>query len=350
MMPDGAGKRSLVARLVESTPLRRRLVTIPSYCVAWLATTALAPLWLPLGLLVGMFRRRSFVILRLLLFLWMYLSLALLTLCAYVAIYWGDATRRPEATVRVSRWYGHALFTGCVGLLSLSVVVEGDKDNLRGPLLVLVRHASIIDAALPATLLSKKMGLELRYVLRKELMMDPCLDIAGHAGTHCFVDRDGPRRRELDKIRSVAKHLGEQAVVIYPEGTRFSEAKRDKAIRLLERTRPELAALAVSMTQVLPPRVAGVLQLLEAAPGADCLIVAHRGLEGLSSPHDFLNGSAVGRTLEIRMWRIRREDIPAAEQQPRWLFAVWQQVGDFVAGTRSNGAGCRTADSARHRD
>jgi 1-acyl-sn-glycerol-3-phosphate acyltransferase len=280
MTPSSAGKRSPVARLVESTPLRRRLVTIPSYGLAWVVTTGLAPLWLPLAALAGLLRRRSFVILRLLLFLWMYLSLALITLCAYlvITIYWGDAARREDAISRASRWYGNALFAWCVRLLSLSVVVEGDGHNLRGPLLVLVRHASIIDAALPAALMSKRKELDARYVLRKELMMDPCLDIAGHAGSHCFVDRDGPRRRELDKIGRVAEHLGEQAVVIYPEGTRFSEPKRDEAIRSLERTQPELATIAASMTHVLPPKVAGVLQLLEAAPGADCLIIAHRGV------------------------------------------------------------------------
>lgn len=203
-------------------------------------------------------------------------------------------------------------------------------------MLVLVRHATIVDTALPAALLSKR-GLEVRYVLRKELVMEPCLDVAGHAGPHCFIDRDGPPRREIEKIRRVAQYLGRQAVAIYPEGTRFSESKRDVAIRSLERTRPEFAAIAASMTHVLPPKAAGVLQLLEAAPAADCLIVAHRGLEGFVSPRDFLDGSVVGQQLEIRIWRVRRESVPPADQQPRWLFDLWREVGDFVAGPRSEG-------------
>jgi len=349
MMPHRAEKRGLVARLVEATPLRRRLVIIPSYVVGWLAATGLAPLWLPLAVLVGVFRSRSFIILRLMVFLWVYLSLALITLSAYLAIHCGDERRREEAIFRVSGWYGGSLFRWCVRLLSLSVVVEGGVDMVRGPLLVLVRHASIVDAALPAALLSQKNDLELCYVLKKELRIEPCIDIAGDTGPHCFLDREGPVRRELAKIRGVAQNLGAQAVVIYPEGTRFSEPKRDKAIRSLGRTQPELAAIAASMTHVLPPKAAGVLQLLEAAPQADCLIVAHRGLEGLVTPWDFLDGSVVRRRLEIRIWRIHRERIPCPEERPQWLFERWREVDGFVAEARSSNA-CRAAgESGRHR-
>lgn len=330
-MPERAEKRGRVAHLIEATPLRRRLITIPGYCLAWVVTTGLAPMWLLLAVLIGMWRRQSFVILRLIVFLWLYLSLALITLSACLAIRVGDAGKRHKRTDRVSRWYGAALFSWCVRLLSLSVVVDGEERDLRGPLLVLVRHASIIDAALPAALLSKKMGLQLRYVLRKELMMEPCIDVIGHARPHCFLDRDGSPRRELCKISTVAQRLGEEAVVIYPEGTRFSEPKRDEAIRSLQRTRPELATIAASMTHVLPPKLAGVLQLLEAAPEADCFVVAHRGLEGFAAPRDFLDGSVVGRQLHVRMWRIPRDGIPRADQQPRWVFGLWREVGDFVA-------------------
>lgn len=338
MTRSAARKLGPVARLVEATPLRRRLVTIPVYGLAWLATTGLAPLWLPVATLVGVWRRQSFMILRLLLFLWVYLSLALVTLAAYLALYLGDRERRDERLFSVSGSYGNALFSWCVRLLSLSVAVEGDKSSLRGPLLVLVRHASIVDAALPAWLLSTN-GLRLRYILRKELMMEPCLDIAGHAGPHCFLDRDGDAHQELSRIREVAQHLGSHAVVIYPEGTRFSVAKRDKAIQSLERDRPELATIAASMTHVLPPKVGGVLQLLKTAPGADCVIVAHRGLEGFASPRHFFRGSAVGRRIEVRIWRVRRENVPPVAEQPRWLFDLWRGVGDFVAGPQTTRGG-----------
>ena len=232
---------------------------------------------------------------------------------------------------RVSRWYGNALFTCCSRILSLSVVVERDERRLRGPLLFLVRHASIVDAVLPPALLSTSDDLEIRYVLRKELMLEPCLDVIGQCGVHCFVDRDAPARQELLKLRSVAHALGEEAIAIYPEGTRFSPGKRDDAIRALERARPELVPIARSMTQVLPPKVAGVLELLEAAPEADCLVLAHRGLENFAKLGDFLDGSVVGRKLEIKMWRIAKETIPPREHQPRWLFEIWQEVSDFVA-------------------
>jgi 1-acyl-sn-glycerol-3-phosphate acyltransferase len=337
MEPSGSGKRSLVDRLVGARPWTRRLVTIPAYCMAWLVATGLAPLWLPFGAIVGLLRRQSFVVLRLLLFLWVYLSLALVTLMGYLVSLAGDDTRRRRSVFRMSAWYGDSLFRWCMRLFALSVVVATDEPYLSGPLLVLVRHASIVDAALPAALLSKGRRLELRYILRKELMIEPCLDIAGHAGRHCFLDREGAAAGELEKVDAIARDLGEQAVVIYPEGTRFSEAKRVAAIEALGRTRPVLAPIAVRMTHVLPPKLTGVLRLLNAAPQADCLILAHRGLEGFAKPADFLDGEIVGRQLEIRMWRVRRESIPLADDQARWLFDEWRKVDGFVAARRPAG-------------
>lgn len=325
------------AKLVGASRLERRCVTVPAYCLAWLASTALLPFLLAFAVVIGVVRRRSFVVLRLVLYQWLYLSFALAALVALFANSLRPRRRRDAGISRISTWYGSSLFSWCVRLLSLSVVVEGDEVPETGPLLVLVRHASIVDAALPAALVGTR-GLVLRYVLRKELMLEPVIDIVGHWRSHCFVDRDGPARQELARISNAGADLDTQAIVVYPEGTRFSEAKRIEAIRSLRRTRPRLADNAATMTHVLPPKLAGLRQLLKVVPEADCLVIAHRGLEGFASLRDFLDGSIVGREIHVRAWRIGNGQIPPPDQQSEWLFEVWREVDDFAAGRHTGDA------------
>jgi hypothetical protein len=88
--------------------------------------------------------------------------------------------------------------------------------------------------------------------------------------------------------------------------------------------------MAESFKHSLPPKAGGALTLLDAAPQADVLIVAHRGLEGLAEVTDLLSGAVVGQKVEIRIWRINAADIPQGEARRRWLFDWWKRVDDFV--------------------
>jgi hypothetical protein len=73
--------------------------------------------------------------------------------------------------------------------------------------------------------------------------------------------------------------------------------------------------------------------LLDAAPHADVLIIAHRGLEGLAEVGDLLSGAVVGQEVQVRIWRINAADIPSEEERRRWLFDWWKRVDDFVQST-----------------
>jgi 1-acyl-sn-glycerol-3-phosphate acyltransferase len=223
------------------------------------------------------------------------------------------------------------LFRWICRCLSLEVSVEGEENILPGPVLVFIRHASIIDTALPVTFLSNAKGLRLRYVFKRELLVDPCIDVAGHASPNYFIDRGGTATEELAGIRDLAVDLGEEGVLLYPEGTRFTERKKRIALKRLEKTHPELVPLAESFEHCLPPKPGGALTLLEAAPQADVLVVAHRGLEGLAEVTDLLSGSVVGKMVEVSIWRIPAEQIPKGEARRRWLFDLWKRVDDFVA-------------------
>jgi 1-acyl-sn-glycerol-3-phosphate acyltransferase len=222
------------------------------------------------------------------------------------------------------------LFKWLSRFLSLSTTVEGEDQVLPGPVLVFMRHASIIDTAVPVAFLSKPKGLRLRYVFKRELLVDPCIDVAGHASPNYFIDRGGSAHEELAGVRKLAENLGDEGVLLYPEGTRFTERKKRIALEMLAKTHPDLVSVAESFKHSLPPKAGGALSLLDAAPHADVLIIAHRGLEGLAEVGDLLSGAVVGQEVQIRIWRINAADIPTGEARRRWLFDWWKRVDDFV--------------------
>jgi 1-acyl-sn-glycerol-3-phosphate acyltransferase len=335
---DGRRRSSFVQALAFShsasvSPTRRRALTISTYFLAWALLTAFAPLWIPVAAVVGVVRRRSFIGLRLLMFIWTYFTIELLGLIAAGGIYLiarGDTERRHDLFFRLQCWWGGSLFAWLCRFLSLSSSIEGDDQILPGPVLVFVRHASIIDTAIPVAFLSRPKGLRLRYVFKRELLVDPCIDVAGNASPHYFIDRGGRANAELAGIRKLAENLGEEGVLLYPEGTRFTERKKRIALERLAKTHPELVTVAESFKHSLPPKAGGALTLLDAAPHADVLIVTHRGLEGLAEITDLLSGSVVGKEVQIRIWRINAADIPEGEARRRWLFDWWKRVDDFV--------------------
>ena len=310
-------------------------MTVSTYFVLWALLTALAPVWIPVTFIVGIVRRCSFVILRLLMFFWIYLAVELVGLIAATGIYLitpGKIERRHDLFFRLQCWWGGSLFDWLCRTLSLSASIEGDDQILPGPVLVFVRHASIIDTAVPVAFISRAKGLRLRYVFKRELLVDPCIDVAGHASPNYFIDRGGSAHEELAGVRNLAENLGDEGVLLYPEGTRFTERKKEIALRRLAKTHPDLVPMGQSFKHCLPPKPGGALTLLDAAPHADVLIVAHRGLEGLAEVPDLLSGAVVGKDVEVRIWRVNAADIPKGDDRRRWLFDWWKRVDDFVGG------------------
>jgi 1-acyl-sn-glycerol-3-phosphate acyltransferase len=316
-------------------PTRRRLVTIFSYAATWVLLTILAPVWLVMGILVGAIRRRSFVGLRLFVFAWFYFGIEMVALVRVGAAFARYRTKHDELQTHLfglQRWWAAAVLRSVQKLLSLDIQIEGAEAALPGPTILLMRHASILDTLLPSVFIQAPSQWRVRYVLKQELLVDPCLDIVGNAVPNYFVDRAGDRQNELDGIRALAQDLGDEGILIYPEGTRFSAHKLARARGRVQEQRPELASAAEDLTDVLPPRTAGVLTLLDALPDVDCAIFAHRGLESFEKVKDVLSGSIVGAAVRGKVWRVRRSEIPATDEaRVRWLYEQWALVDAFVA-------------------
>jgi 1-acyl-sn-glycerol-3-phosphate acyltransferase len=198
--------------------------------------------------------------------------------------------------------------------------------------IVLMQHVSTADTLLPVLLFSRRQGVRLRYVLKRELLWDPCLDVVGQRVPSAFVSRDSTGK-DVAVVAALARGLGPRSgVLIYPEGTRFTPGKRERALekiaasadsRLLERAR--------RLVRVLPPRLGGALALLENGTGCDVVFCAHVGLEGTTSLADLWNGTVVGRRIRVKLWRVPAATIPeAAEARVDWLYREWAVLDAWV--------------------
>jgi 1-acyl-sn-glycerol-3-phosphate acyltransferase len=246
---------------------------------------------------------------------------------------WAGADGRLEEELeqRMQSLWARATWAACGRVYGMNLEVEGAECATEGPVLLLPRHSSLIDTLLPLVLLSKEPGLRLRYVMKRELLWDPVLDALGHRWPTAFVRRGTRDPAELNKVVHLADGLGERdAIVLFPEGTRYSDEKRDHILETLRSADPERYEVARHLKNLLPPHPAGVLALLDAAP-VDPVFVAHTGLEGANHFEDLLEGTLVGSLVRVKMWRVARSDIPEGPSERRaWLNEQWQKVDDWI--------------------
>ncbi len=322
--------------------LSRRLRTIPTFAGGLLLLVALAPLLLPLIALADsirwLVRRRHWMGLRLYLFGVVYLAAELVGLIALGAVWlaagFGRFRRRLlDWTFAIQQAWAGTLFAAVRMIFGLRFAVTGEEVVAPGPILLLARHASIVDNLLPSALVSKPHGIRLRYVLKRELLSDPCLDVAGNRLPNYFVDRDShDTAAELDAIRELGGGIGPQeGVLIYPEGTRFTPAKQARALEKLRQGDPLISKRAQRLRHLLPPRLGGSLALLDAASPADVVVLAHYGLDGFAQLRDIWAGGMVDTTVRVDFRRIPRSELPT-EQADRitWLYDVWERVDDWI--------------------
>jgi 1-acyl-sn-glycerol-3-phosphate acyltransferase len=313
--------------------VRRRLLTISIYAGAWVLLTVAAPAWIVGGLLLGAVRRRSFIVLRLFAFAWFYFGFELIALLLLACVFMTRraGARRNDVLYRLQAWWGSVNLRVAQRALGISIEVDGAELGAPGPAILLIRHASILDTLLPCTYVQRPHRFHVRYVLKQELLFDPCLDIVGNALPNYFVDRTGDRAAELAGVRSLVRDLGTDGVLMFPEGTRFSQEKRERALAKLAADGSPIVEAASALTHVLPPKPGGVLTLLDTLPEVDCVFFAHAGLETFAEISSLLDGAVVGSSVHVKLWRIRAGDIPEGnEARAAWLYSQWTEVDEFV--------------------
>jgi 1-acyl-sn-glycerol-3-phosphate acyltransferase len=324
------------------TPLRRRFITIPLYLTLLLVALATLPVTLVIAATIDVIRRTPWGFSRSILFFTWYLLCEVLgviiSFFPWLLYRLGFRVARERYVswhYRLECWWARMLLAGATKIFGMHFEIEGDDDLGPGPVLLFMRHASVSDTVLPAVFLSHRRGLRLRYVMKQELLWDPCLDIVGNRVPNYFVRRGtGDGSREIEEIGRLAEDMGPgEGVLIYPEGTRFTEEKRSKILDHLARAADRsLEARARALHHTLPPKLGGPLKLLDCRPDADVLFLAHLGFEKASRFSEFLRGGLVGTEVRISVWRIPAGEVPSGrEARIDWLFDQWQRVDSWIA-------------------
>ncbi len=312
----------------------RRLLTVPACISLTLLLTAFSPLLLILAWLVGRLPacRGAVPTLGLIVgYLWCE------TLGISAATWLWFRHREEAAFVRANYklqcWWAATLKRIAERLFRLEFEVSG-QGALTGPgALTMPRHASIADTLIPMVFYAIPQGIRLRYVLKQELLFDPCLDIVGHRLPNYFVDRGGE-----DSARAAAGVAGlltgmapDEGLLLYPEGTRFSTA-RVHALRARWKDDPGRLAQLDRWPHLLPPRTGGFLAALDANPGRDLLFCAHAGFEGSSHFRSLINGAWLDARIRVHWWRVPFESIPADRRgRVSLLFEQWDQMERWVS-------------------
>ncbi len=307
--------------------LKRRSITIPSLVAIAVLATLGTPLWLPAVVLVDAVRGRfRFPLARLGAFgvCWAWIELA-----GVARSFWAWITLRAhdeEYHYELMRWWAGLLMSALGATTGIRPRLEQPEALAGGNAIVVARHASLADSLLSAWAIRCEADLRPRYVLKKELLGDPCLDIVGLRVPNYFLDRQAADSdAELDALRDLAAGVGDGIVgVIFAEGTRANDAKRARAIDKIAERDPDRAERMRGLRRLLPPRPAGTRAMVEAAPDADVVLVWHTGFDGLDTFGGIIDQLAEPLPpVRFVPRRVDRADVPAGDDFDTWLDDQW---------------------------
>ena len=333
----------------ESTPAAkwsRRSKTISGLFISFFLVWTLLPILIALSSLHDAVRDRQFSNTRLIIFGAWWLAMEVLGVtaafflwCFFLPFGKSTSTKFGRYHSRLQYLWAKGLTAGAKRTIRLRWSAEGISClRPKGPLIILARHGSQGDALLTAALLASE-GRRLRFVLKKQLLGDPCLDVVGHRIPNYFVDRDSlDNQEELANIGVLASNMSDdEALVIFPEGTRFSTSKLRKAVDTVSKKTPARADSARRLRSVLPIRTAGTLATL-AESGADVVFCNHVGISDISSLREMREAVPLKRELRFKLTRIPRHELSSQwseEEIVHWLDTEWAAVDDWVTKNES---------------
>lgn len=320
---------------------KRRIISIPLYFLVLVLYLVFFPFTVITAFLIDIFLNKKFSVSRTVIFMLIYLSAEFAGIIISFIIWLFSLFHSEKNWFRLQNFKLQCKWTRFLayisfGLYGLRIETEGEKEIGEGPIIVFIRHSSVADTILPAIFIAEPNNIILRYVLKKELLWDPCLDIVGNRLRNYFVNRDSDNNTaEIREVGLLANDIQKgEGVIIYPEGTRFSKTKYEKIIDKFKKSGDEKMLEKVSVFKnVLPPRLGGPLELLKNNKNADIIFCSHTGLEGSSSFKELINGKLINETIRIKFWKIPFSEIPKdRNEQIDWLYKNWELVDEFVKG------------------
>ena len=352
--------------MLPPRPLRR-LVLAPLVVVIAASLVALSPLLALMTLVFSLLRHARpgrlrpgrLRGLRLLYFalIWLAAETSALFMCLalWVASGFGGRLRTEPYRTRhyaIMRWFVDTLYHA--GTRTFGVRVEVDEAELTGaermvlatrPIIVLSRHGGPGDSFLLVRQLLSVYGRRPRLVMKATLQLDPGLDVVANRLPNVFIQRRRLGEKIfIEQIERLAAGLDSAgALVIFPEAGNWTPGRGERGIRRLDRLgRPDLAARAEEMPNVLAPRTGGALAAIAACPAADVIFVAHAGLDQLVTVRDVWRSLPMDQTVHAKWWRVPAEEAPRAEDheaQVRWLYDWWERIDTWISEDRSGDAG-----------
>jgi 1-acyl-sn-glycerol-3-phosphate acyltransferase len=324
----------------RSVRWKRRAVTIPTMLAATFVAVAGLPILAPLFVVADLARARwRLPSVRVYLFVTQYAinDTVEILLAPWYWILAGFGTRIDVRSSirrhqRIQEWSVALLARRAEQLLGVRVEIDDRSRQALAPApaIVLCRHVNLLDASLP-TLLYQWIGIQVRGVIMAELLADPGLDLLYRRLGSIFIPRDNaPEARS--KIRQLGTTLDDSTVaVIFPEGRLYRPELLAHVQAKLAHSDPGRARHLEGLRNVLPIRPGGVSALLDAAPEADVVVIAHTGLDRYPDFRSLARCVPLTTPLQVAAWRIARETVPSdPTERHHWLDNTWQAVDDWI--------------------
>jgi 1-acyl-sn-glycerol-3-phosphate acyltransferase len=315
--------------------MKRRLISMPGLILGAVILTVAIPAWLPLVLVIDACRLKwRFPLARLLSFAvcWAWLETTGV-ICSALLWVTGQSKNLPKHYA-LQRWWADRLLQALKATCGFSVEVENIDALQPGPVLLFARHASLADSLVSAYVVTTLAQMNPRYVLKRELLSDPCLDVVGQRLPNHFLDRHATDSTpELEALEALVKNIDSSTVgIIFPEGTRANQKKRDRALEKIAVIDPARADRLHEMRHLLPPRPAGAAAMLRGCPSADVVFAWHVGFEGLDTFGGILRAiSSRMQPIRFHLRRVERSLIPHnslidTNELTKWLDGEWMRM------------------------
>ena len=315
----------------------RRPVMVLGVAAMAVLLLVLLPAWLPLLLLIDAVRRNwRFPLVRFTSFGLLWAWLESLGIIGAIALWVVGQSRNQNANFALQKLWTRGV-VGALGLtVGLHIEVEGADKLGDGPFIALCRHASLADSVMSAWVFMTASALRPRYVLKKELKLDPCLDVVGHRLPNYFLDRSSSDvATELQGIEQMALGLtADEIAVIFPEGTRANDAKRQRILERIREKSPKRAEKLEKLKYLMAPKTAGVTALLAAVPNAKVVTMWHAGFDGMDSFRGIVRHLAKSAVrVHVKVTEHQRATVATGEAFVAWLDDQWCAM-DKAVGVR----------------
>lgn len=243
---------------------------------------------------------------------------------------------RDRADLAVTGWALGRVLAAAGATVGFSMQV--DEPDVPGPfaesdpVLVLARHGGIGDSFALVWLLASRYRRRPRVVLKQVLQWEPLIDVALSRMGACFLPPSAnPAERLESRVAALAGDLAPgQALLIFPEGGNWTPSRRTRAIRRLWASRKTAAARAAAlMDHVLPPRAGGVLACLDTRPEIPVVVVAHTGLDKITTAGALWAAIPFTTAMTIRWWPPAHPPYGDGERI-EWLTTEWAVIDQWI--------------------